>query len=113
MATARQFHYTDEDAFKAIRSQTDWVFKASRPAADHPVGAYFTTLEPGTPKLAIRLRIPKRKIAYTFCFVDRGDLRPMEGGRGRFIFYCPEDYTVGKDRQIVAGQREAVMERTP
>lgn len=106
MANSPQFHYTDDRGFKAISSQVTWVFKASQPPTDHPVGAYFTTLPPKTFKLANRLRIPKRKIAFVFCFTDAGDLIPIDGDRGQFVFYSPQDYPVEKDRQTAAGPRE-------
>ena len=66
----RIYHYTDEEGFKAIRSQKTWVFKASRPPGNHPgEGAYFTSLEPGTLNLAKRLRIPRDKVSFVFCFL--------------------------------------------
>ena len=34
-------------------SQPDWLFIAHQPPGDHPRGAYFTTLEPSAPNLAI------------------------------------------------------------
>jgi hypothetical protein len=105
-----QHHYTDDSGFKAIHSRPTWLFRAAQPPGDHRFGAYFTTLPPGTPKLATRLRIPKRKIAFVFCFVDAGDLVPIEGDRGRFIFFSRDDYVVDGDRQVAAGARETVEE---
>jgi hypothetical protein len=91
------FHYTDGDGFNGIRAQPIWVFKAAQPAGDHPRGAYFTTLGPDTGNLAKRLRVPKAKIAFVFCFVDGSDLIPLPGGRGAFIFYSRDDYEVERE----------------
>lgn len=96
-------HFTDRDGYNAIRAVSPWHFRASQPPGDHPFGAYFTTLEPGTPNLAKRLLIPKRKIEYLFSFDDLGDLKPLRGGRGEFIFYSPQDYDVDEGRQRYCG----------
>ncbi|XXY18785.1 hypothetical protein WME88_03925 [Sorangium sp. So ce216] len=74
-------------------SQLDWCFKASDPPADHPKGAYFTTLSPQAPNLAVRLRIPREKLEFMVKFHDAGDLKPLDGGRGTYIFHSPGDYT--------------------
>jgi hypothetical protein len=87
-------HYTDQAGFNAIRALKPWVFRASQPPGDHPFGAYFTTLAPDTPNLARRLRIPRMKTEFVFTFADVGDLKPLHGGRGEFIFYSPRDYSV-------------------
>lgn len=92
-------HYTDKDGYNAIRATSPWHFRASPPPGDHPVGAYFTTLPPGTPKLANRLRIPKSKLEYMFTFTDVGDLTALRGDRGEWIFYSPTDYFVDERRQ--------------
>jgi hypothetical protein len=105
------FHYTDADGFKPIRAQAIWVFKADQPPGDHPRGAYFTTLRPDTAKLAQRLRIPRAKIAFVFYFSNGSDLKPLEGGRGAFIFYSKDDYAVEKKRQIDHGPSQDVVER--
>lgn len=97
-------HYTDKPSWNAIRSQVDWTFSASQPPGEHPFGAYFTTLHPTTPNLAARLRIPKAKTEYVFCFIDVGDLTPLPGGRGTFIFYFPGDYVVAQPRQLSSGE---------
>jgi hypothetical protein len=97
------FHYTNLAGYNGIRATIDWCFKAHQPPGNHPFGAYFTTLPKDTPNLAVRLRIPKSKLPYAFEFTDAGDLRPLPGGRGQFIFYSPVDYTVVKLRQIYAG----------
>ena len=34
----------------------------------------------------------------------RGDLKPLVGGRGAFIFYSPTDYEVEPDRQGYHGK---------
>lgn len=111
MARSLEFHYTDDHGFKAINSQPTWVFEAAQPPGEHPVGAYFTTLSPETLKLAARLRLPKRKIAFAFCFTDVGDLIPIDGDRGEFIFYSPINYAVEKTRQVGAGSRGDVQEQ--
>lgn len=98
------FHYTNEKAYKPISSQTTWLFKAFKPPDEHPKGAYFTTLAPGTSCLAKRLFIrgSTEKVAFVFCFED-GDLKQLDGGRGAFIFYSPHDYSVEKPRQRLHG----------
>jgi hypothetical protein len=98
------FHYTDKDGYDAIRSQQVWRFKAAQPPGGHPHGAYFTTLPPDTKSLANKLRIPRRKLAYVFCFVDAGDLVPLPGNRGAYIVYSPGDYEVVVDRQLYEGK---------
>ena len=98
------FHYTDQVSFDAIRSQVAWYFEASQPPANHPFGAYFTTLGRETKNLAQRLRIPKSKIQYFFEFDAIGDLKALPGGRGQYIFYSPTDYEVEKSRQIDHGE---------
>ena len=105
------FHYTDGDGFNAIRSQPIWVFKAVLPPGGHPRGAYFTTLGPDTTNIAKRLRVPKEKTEFVFCFSNGSDLKPLEGGRGVFIFYSPDDYHVDKDRQVDHGPAQEVRER--
>lgn len=96
-------HFTDRAGFNAISANQPWHFRAAQPPGGHPFGAYFTTLEPGTRHLASRLGIPKEKMAYVFSFVDVGDLVPLRGGRGDFIFYSPADYDVAQGRQLDAG----------
>jgi hypothetical protein len=98
-------HYTDKRSWNAIRSQVDWTFKASKPPGPHPAAAYFTTLPPDARNLASRLGIPATKIEYVFCFVDVGDLTPLAGDRGRFIFCFAGDYLVPKSRQQDCGRR--------
>jgi hypothetical protein len=100
------FHYTDSDGHKALHSSPEWLFRAAQPPGDpkaHPFGAYFTDLSDDEPLLANKLRIPRRKLHYVFEFVDRGDLRPLPGGRGRNIFYSPVDYKVDPERQLRSG----------
>jgi len=96
-------HYTNKAGYNAIRSQTSWTFRASKPPGKNPRGAYFTSLDPDHPKLAQKLRIPKQKIEYVFCFVDNMDLQPHRGGRGTFIFFHPDDYGVPPERQTRHG----------
>jgi hypothetical protein len=99
-------HYTDQEGYNSIRASVIWHFRASQPPGDHPLGAYFTSLAPGTPKLAKRLGIPKRKAEFFFSFEDAGDLKALEGDRGRWIFYSTEDYNVEADRQRACGKTE-------
>jgi hypothetical protein len=97
-------HFTDQDGYNGIRATSPWRFRAHQPPGDHPFGAYFTTLPPGTPNRAKRLRIPKGKLEYLFVFADRGDLLPLRGARGSWIFYSPEDYLVEEERQTSCGK---------
>ena len=99
-------HFTDRQGYNGIRATAVWCFRASQPPGDHLFGAYFTTLSPQTPNLALRLRIPHDKISHMFSFTDIGDLIALRGGRGRFVFYSPRDYEVGPDRQLHLGERE-------
>lgn len=107
------FHYTNDDGYKAISSQPAWVFKASKPPGDHPRGAYFTTLPPGTENLAKRLFIRggADKVRFVFSFSGTEGLKPLEGGRGAFVFYCSEDYVVKESRQGPHGARAEVQEK--
>ncbi len=57
----------------------------------------------GSPKLSKRLRIPRAKLKYVFVFKDAGDLVPLAGSRGTFIFYAPQDYDVERVRQRYEG----------
>ena len=81
-ALPNQHHYTDLSGYNAIVSQPVWHFLAQQPPGNHPFGAYFTILPRSTPNLAQKLRIPKRKVAYTFEFTDAGDLIPIRGVGG-------------------------------
>lgn len=92
-------HYTSKPGFDAIRSQPVWWFKANKPPDAKPHGAYFTTLGPATLNLAKRLRIPRAKLAYQFVFSGAEGLRPLEGDRGEYILFSPEDYPVSPGRQ--------------
>jgi hypothetical protein len=102
------YHYTTVDGYKAISSQPDWTFKAAKPPGPHPVGAYFTTLPPGTRRLCTKLRIPRRKVEFVFEFTGGEDLEPIDDGlgRGHHVYYSPTDYTVPRanDRQTFAGR---------
>jgi len=98
------FHYSDATGFKAIVSQPVWTFVAVQPPGGHPFGAYFTTLTPKKSKLAQRHRIPKAKLEYVLEFADNGDLLPLPGGRGEYVFYNPDNYAVEKSRQRFAGR---------
>jgi hypothetical protein len=96
-------HFTNLAGYNGIRAAPIWRFIASQPPGNHPFGAYFTTLSPSTPNLAKKLRIPVDKLKYVFEFVDVGDLTPLPGGRGAYIFYSALDYLVAQDRQIYHG----------
>jgi hypothetical protein len=98
-----QHHYTNRTGYNGIRAGVVWHFHAALPPGNRPFGAYFTTLPPGTKRLASCLRIPRSKLAFVFVFDDAGDLTPLSGGRGEFIFYSPTDYDVDKPRQLYAG----------
>jgi hypothetical protein len=99
-------HFTSRTGYDGIRSQIVWKFLASQPPGRHPRGAYFTTLGPEEKKLAQRLRIPREKVAYYFSFAGDDGLLPIEGGRGKYVFYSPDDYSVPPVRQTGHGPRE-------
>lgn len=99
-------HFTDQDGWNAIRSQVDWLFRAYQPPGDHPFGAYFTTLPANTTNLAKKLRIPRRKTEFVFCFQPINDLLQLPGGRGNFVFYSPDDYEVVSGRQNECGRSD-------
>ena len=101
-------HFTDKTGYNGIRASPIWRFWASQPPdpVNHPFGAYFTTLTPDTPNLAIKLGIPKRKLEYLFSFVDKNDLIALDNDRGEWIFYSPRDYEVEKERQVYHGKSE-------
>ncbi len=106
------FHYTDRAGYNAIRATVDWCFKASRPPRPgHPVGAYFTILDPGTIGLARRLRISRSKVAYVFVFKDHGGLAMLRGMRGAFVLYSPRDYIVEPCHQLDSGSCSDVEAR--
>ncbi len=99
-------HYTNAEGHKGIGSAPEWLFRAGQPPGDpdaHPRGAYFTDLPEDTPLLARKLRIPREKLHYVFEFVDRRDLRRVDGDRGRYIFYSRVDYSVAHERQLRSG----------
>jgi hypothetical protein len=100
-------HFTNKEGFDGIRSQPTWAFRASQPLAPHnPVGAYFTNYEQDEHNLAVKLFLPREKLHYIFSFIDRGDLLPLPGGRGRLkhIFYSPVTYEVERGRQTFHGR---------
>jgi hypothetical protein len=102
------FHYTNEKGYKAISSQVEWVFRASKPPGDHPPGAYFTTLPPGTKNLNKRLYVRgcSDKARFVFSFSGGEDLHPLRGGRGDYVFYSQEDYAVPRERQEYHGETD-------
>ena len=100
---ALRFHYTDRTGYNGIRATPNWLFRASQPPGEHPIGAYFTDYNRDEPLLAQKLRIPRDKLQFAFCFLDSDDLKPLPGGRGRHIFYSAVDYEVTEQRQIRHG----------
>jgi hypothetical protein len=46
-----------------------------------------------------------------FSFSGGKDLKPLEGGRGEFIFYSETDYAVDKERQELHGPTAEVAEK--
>ena len=104
-------HYTDRAGYNGIAATVDWCFKALQPPGDHPCGAYFTPLGPGTKNLALRLRIPRAKLGYVFVFRGAADMMRLRGQRGDFIVYSPDDYLVEGARQIDNGERLTVEAR--
>jgi hypothetical protein len=101
-----KYHYTTMNGHKAISSQPDWTFLASKPPGPHPFGAYFTPLPPSTPRLCTKLLIPRAKVECVFEFTGGEDLLPVEGGRGQHVLYSPNDYVVPRagGRQLYSGQ---------
>ena len=110
------FHYTDKDGWNGVRSQREWLFKASQPKdPNRPVGAYFTNIEPTRQNLKTlykRIRVPKAKQQYIFWFAGREGLVRLHGGRGRdkWIYVSVDDYRVSTDRQRRADAVDTVME---
>lgn len=107
------FHYTNEVGYKAISSQSTWIFKASKPPGVHSKGAYFTTLPPETKNLGKRLFIRgcRDKVTYVFSFSGDEGLKPLAGGRGAFIFYSSDDYSVEESRQQFHGPTAELREK--
>lgn len=99
-------HYTDQNGWNSVRSQVDWLFLAQKPPSDHPFGAYFTNLPPDTINLAKKLRLPKRKLEFVFCFSGSTGLIQLAGGRGAFIWYSPINYVVSQLRQHAHGRSD-------
>ena len=79
---------------------------ADKPPGEHPRAAYFTTLPPSTRNLANRLRIPRQKVEFVFCFVGDEGLQRLEGGRGAYVFYSQNDYLVEENRQQGSGRTD-------
>lgn len=99
-----QHHFTNKNGFNGIRAAKEWHFVASKPPCEHPRAVYFTSLDEATPRLAQRLRIPRDKLKYVFAFQDRGDLVPLDGGRGQYVFYSTADYFVEEELQVRQGE---------
>lgn len=106
------FHDTDDKGYKAISSRAMWLFKASKPPGNHPKGAYFTTLPPGTARLNKRLFVRgcADKTRFVFSFSGGEELPRLRGGRGDHIHYSEEDYPVEEERQGRHGGREELAE---
>jgi hypothetical protein len=96
-------HFTNRRGWQGIRATSPWCFRARRQRGNNPTGAYFTTLDPSSPKFFKRTRVPRHKRPHMFCFVDIGDLVPKRGPLGRWVFYSPSDYFVAKHRQLYEG----------
>jgi hypothetical protein len=108
------FHYTDQEGWNGIRSQTEWPFKATQPQdRNRPIGAYFTDIEPTEENLRTlykRIRVPKVKQEFVFWFEGRHDLTQLFGGRGRDrrIFFSSVDYHVPEPRQLYGNNTEGL-----
>ena len=97
-------HYTDAKGYNAIKAVSPWHFRAGKPRSpSKPFGAYFTTLVPSDPNFVKRVRLPKSKRKYRFSFEDGGDLLPLPGPGGKWVFYSPTDYFVDDDRHLYSG----------
>jgi len=105
------FHYTDLDSYNAIAASPVWVFRASKPPGDHEFGAYFTAYAPNRP--LYKLGIPAQKRTHVFCFTAADDLKPIRGGRGRYILFSATDYHVPKARQVFSGLASDYSEQAP
>ena len=101
------FHYTDKAGWNGIRSQRDWVFRASTPPGEHQEGAYFTKLPPSTQRgnLAKALRTPRAKREFVFMFVGTEGLEPATylGSRGHHVLWSSVEYRVERLRQRFDG----------
>jgi len=104
LMSGMRLHYTDRAGYNGIRATPKWLFRASQPPGVHPVGAYFTDYKEDEPLLAQKLRIPRGKLEFVFCFSDADDLKALPGGRGRHIFYSAVDYIVSEPRQLRHGE---------
>lgn len=97
------YHYTEKNAFNTIRSQIIWTFIAAQPPGDNEFGVYFTNLLPDNRQLCKKLRIPSEKVEFCFEVLDAGDIQRKEGGRGAYVFFNKNDFSVEKDRQRYHG----------
>lgn len=43
-----------------------------------------------------KLRIPRSKSEFVFCFRQSIELIRLDGGRGEYVWYSPNDYAVEK-----------------
>ena len=102
------YHYTDQSGWNAIRSQVDWLFKASQPPGDRPYGVYFTTLRIDAPKFHKKTRIPVEKQEYVFAFAGNEELEQRDDGKRPYILVSAQDYLVVKDRQRYNGISETM-----
>ncbi len=96
-------HFTDRKGWKGIRATSTWRFRSRCQRGNNPMGAYFTTLHPSSPKFFKRTRVPCHKRTHMFRFVDVGDLKSKRGPFGKWVFYSPNDYLVAKHRQLYEG----------
>jgi hypothetical protein len=90
-----------------------WLFKAFKLPGEHPKAAYFSTLPPGTKNLSKRLFVRgcAEKTKFFFSFSGGEDLRRLRGGRGDYIYYSEEDYTVVRERQGPHGETDKALEK--
>lgn len=102
------YHYTGQPGWNAIRSQVDWLFKASQPPGDRPYGVYFTTLRIDAPKFHKKTRIPVEKQEYVFAFTGKEGLEERDDGKRPFVLVSPKDYLVAEDRQQYNGKSESM-----
>ena len=94
------YHYTSKEAYKAITSSKNFLFKASTPGKGHPTGVYLTNMSPAdlakvTGGYKSKLGLTRDKSQYYFEFsIPKSELKSIKGGRGQHIFYHSENLTI-------------------
>ena len=107
------FHYTDKKGHDGIQGEP-WRFQVHQPRAkERPLGAYFTNLAPTAENLRVlhkKIRVPKKKRAYVFCFNGTSGLGHLNEARGRdqYILYSQTEYTVENERKEQFGLTEQI-----